>query len=86
MKLHVFDTFAYSQSGKIIHFDVLIPELNEALAHKFALQWLASIGEPHAVIKPSGCTFCHSSSRFPQFADDVINQGFAIYKLEGCPA
>ncbi|MCE2572969.1 DUF2024 family protein [Motilimonas eburnea] len=86
MKLHVFDTFAYSPSGKIIHFDVLIPEMNESLAHKFALQWLASIGEPNATIRPTGCTFCHTAANLPQFADEVTQQGFAIYKLEGCPA
>ncbi|MCE2595055.1 DUF2024 family protein [Motilimonas cestriensis] len=86
MKLHVFDTFAYSPSGKIIHFDVLIPEKNELQAQQYALQWLASIGEPEATIKPSGCLFCHTSASLPQFADDVLKTGFAIYKLEGCPA
>ncbi|WP_158587121.1 hypothetical protein [Motilimonas pumila] len=30
--------------------------------------------------------FCYSSASLPQFADEVKRQGFAIYKLEGCPA
>ncbi len=86
MKLHVFDTFAYSSTGKILHFDVLIPDLNESLAHEYALQWLASIGESDATIRPSGCTFCHTVADLPQFTDEVTRKGYAIYKLEGCPA
>ncbi|MCE9685716.1 MULTISPECIES: DUF2024 family protein [Shewanella] len=86
MKLHVFDTFAYSKTGKILHFDVLLSERNEVKAHQRAIEWLDSIGEQGATIKPRGCTFCHTVADAPQFADEVARNGYAIYKLEGCPA
>ncbi|WP_158587119.1 DUF2024 family protein [Motilimonas pumila] len=47
MTLHVFDTFSYSGSGRILHFDVLLPEKDEQRAIACARQWLTSIGDDY---------------------------------------
>lgn len=86
MSVHVFDTYAYTASGKRLHFDVLLPTKDAALALITAKKWLSEIGEEGAEIRRGGCAFCHSTASLPEYDDTIKKQGYAIYKLEGCPA
>ena len=83
---HVFDTYAKTPKGRIMHFDVVIDEQNQDLALRYAKAWLADIGEPDAQVTPSNCVFCHSAEPPPALRQQIEAQGFAIVKLEGCPA
>lgn len=83
--LHVFDTFATSAHGRIMHFDVIIDSQDEAQAMEAARSWLKKIGEASVEVKVKSCVFCHSVSS-QQLADVVAREGYAIYKLDGCPA
>ena len=86
MSVHVFDTYAYTASGQRLHFDVLLPTKDPALALVIAKQWLTEIGEADAEIRREGCAFCHTAAALPEFDETIAKQGYAIYKLEGCPA
>ncbi|WP_434341348.1 DUF2024 family protein [Motilimonas cestriensis] len=86
MSVHVFDTYAYTAAGKRLHFDVLLPTRDAELALTIAQKWLSEIGEEGAEIRSGGCSFCHSAASLPEFDDTIKKQGYAIYKLEGCPA
>ncbi|GIU20676.1 MULTISPECIES: DUF2024 family protein [unclassified Shewanella] len=86
MSIHVFDTYAYTTSGKRIHFDVLLPKRDAELALTIAKQWLNEIGEQGAEIRSDGCSFCHTAPSVPEYDEAIKRQGYAIYKLEGCPA
>ncbi|USH02225.1 DUF2024 family protein [Grimontia kaedaensis] len=85
MAIHVYDTYATSSSGKILHFDVLLREKSDELAVKYAKAWLAEIGEADAMVKSGNCAFCHTTADLPQFDSEIDEKGYAIYKLEGCP-
>ncbi|MGR9054183.1 MAG: DUF2024 family protein [Gammaproteobacteria bacterium] len=82
---HVFDTYAKTAKGRIMHFDVVLDEQDREQAIKYAKQWLESIGEPDAGINQSQCVFCHSTEAPPEMRQQIDEQGYAIYKLEGCP-
>ena len=86
MAIHVYDTFAHTATGKIMHFDVLISTRDDQKAFDYARQWLAEIGEQNAKVKSGNCAFCHTTADLPQFSDEIKRKGYAIYKLEGCPA
>ncbi|MCE2572961.1 DUF2024 family protein [Motilimonas eburnea] len=86
MSVHVFDTYAYTSKGKRLHFDVLLPTKDAELALTTARKWLTEIGEADAEIRRGGCAFCHTSISVPEFDETIKQQGYAIYKLEGCPA
>ncbi len=85
MQAHVFDTFAKCKNGRIMHFDVITLKKDELQAQQFARLWLIQIGEPDAEIKPGACAFCHTTTAIDPFIEAIKQDGFAIYKLEGCP-
>ncbi|CAG1020376.1 hypothetical protein MTYM_00228 [Methylococcales bacterium] len=69
-----------------MHFDVVIPTQDPALALASAHAWLKEIGEENATVKTENCCYCHSEPGTPpNMARDLETQGYAIYKLEGCP-
>ncbi|MFO1417716.1 MAG: DUF2024 family protein [Methylotetracoccus sp.] len=85
-EIHVFDTYATSSSGRIMHFDVILPERDPARAEACAREWLAAIGEGAAELKANACCYCHSEAGAPaDMQAEIDRQGYAIYKMEGCP-
>lgn len=85
-QIHVFDTYATGRSGRIMHFDVVIPEKDAGKAMAFAREWLQSIGEEGASLTQERCCYCHSESRAPAAIEsEIAAQGYAIYRMEGCP-
>lgn len=83
---YVFDTYAKTARGKIIHFDVVIDEQDQQKALDYAQKWLQSIGITDATITSGNCCFCHSLEAPQALRAEIDAQGYAIYKLEGCPA
>jgi hypothetical protein len=85
-RIFVFDTFARSAAGRILHFDVVLPENDHSRALEAARAWLAGLGLEGAVVNPENCCYCHSEPTAPTgMRDEIASRGFAIYKLEGCP-
>ena len=82
---HVFDTYAKTAQGRIMHFDVVLDEKNAAKALGYAQTWLESIGVHDAVVTQENCVFCHSAETPAELLKQIDSQGYAIHKLEGCP-
>ena len=84
--IHVYDVWATSAAGRILHFDVLLPVQDDALALQSAKAWLTAIGEENASVSAQTCSFCHTEAAAPPaMAEDIQRQGYAIFKMEGCP-
>jgi hypothetical protein len=81
---HVFDTYAKTSKGKIMHFDVVLDDKDADKALAYALLWLQSIGEEQATVTQENCVFCHSVEVTADLRLQIDEQGYAIYKLEGC--
>lgn len=82
---HIFDTYAKTAQGKTLHFDVVLDEQDPAKALAYAKQWLVSIGEGNAAVDSRTCLFCHSAQAPLELRSQIESQGYAIYKMEGCP-
>ncbi|SJM94831.1 conserved hypothetical protein [Crenothrix polyspora] len=82
---HIFDTYARTAQGKIMHFDVVLDEKDASKALSCAKAWLESIGVHDAVVTQENCLFCHSAEAPPELRKQIYSQGYSIYKLEGCP-
>jgi hypothetical protein len=82
---HVFDTYAKTADGKKLHFNVVLDEQDQQKAIDYAKQWLASIEFEDAVVTPENCYFYHSVEAPAVMRADIDKQGYAIYKMEGCP-
>jgi hypothetical protein len=82
---HVFDTYATTQKGRIMHFDIVLDDQNPELALRYAKQWLQSIGEVEAIVTLKTCVFCHSAEPPLALRNDINQHGYAVIKMEGCP-
>lgn len=82
---HVFDTYAKTVQGRTLHFNVVLDEDDQQKALGFAKQWLASIDLEDAVVTPENCYFYHSLEAPAAIRADIDKNGYAIYKMEGCP-
>lgn len=82
---HVFDTYARTRKGTVMHFDVVLDENDQQKAIKCAKLWLSSIGQDDAAVSAENCYFCHSVEAPPELRRQIDTLGYAIYKMEGCP-
>jgi hypothetical protein len=82
---HVFDTYAKTNKGKTLHFDVVLDEQDQQKALHYAKAWLKTIGHDEATGTSENCYFCHSVEALAELRQQINNQGYAIYKLAGCP-
>jgi len=82
---HVYDTFAKTSKGITMHFDVVLDQQDQGLALTYAKEWLQSIGHADATVAQENCCFCHSAEATPEMREQINVQGYAIYKMEGCP-
>lgn len=82
---HVFDTYAKTAQGRTLHFNVILDEDDQQQALGFAKQWLDSIDLEDAVVTPENCYFYHSLEAPAAIRADIDKNGYAIYKMEGCP-
>ncbi len=82
---HVFDTYVKTSKGMIMHFDVVLDDKDQQKALNSAQLWLQSIGEERATLTQENCVFCHSTGVSEDLRKQIDQQGYAIYKLEGCP-
>lgn len=82
---HVFDTYAKTAQGRIMHFDVVLDEKDSTKALNYAKAWLETLGVQDAVVTQENCLFCHSAEAPAELRKQIDSQGYAIYKLEGCP-
>lgn len=86
MKIDVYDTYATSKAGKIIHFDVLLPNgEGKEKAVEYARNFLEEIGESADSLKQEKCNFCHSENADAQLKEYINKYGHFILQMEGCP-
>lgn len=85
-QIHVFDTYATCSDGRIMHFDVILPEKDAGKALSYAREWLTEIGEADAALGQERCCYCHSEAQAPaEMENEFAKRGYAIYRMEGCP-
>ena len=85
MKVDVYDTYAYTSEGDLLHFDVLLPSSNGERAADYAREWLQNIGINIDRINQDQCRFCHTEAANPEVKKQVKKHGYFILQMEGCP-
>lgn len=85
MNIAVFDTYATTHNGAVLHFDVLVPLGSEPRAEEFARQWLAQIGLAHDAAELQTCRYCHNEIPQPGVLSHLLEHEYYILQMEGCP-
>ena len=87
MKIDVFDSYAKTMDGRLMHFDIFVPSgTSPEIALQHGKDWLKSLGENPIGLEQARCSFCHTEVANPEVQRTVENKGFFILQMEGCPA
>lgn len=86
MKVSVFDTYVRRADGRIMHFDILVPDTQKDLAvvHGYGREFLKSKGEAAAVLGTRECRFCHVEHATAAMEKSIQERGYFIIEMENC--
>lgn len=86
MKVSVWDTYVQREDGKVMHFDILVPNevTDEETIFGFGKQYLKTklFATEHLTAKE--CKFCHIEQATEQIISSIENVGFHIIEMENC--
>ena len=86
MEIEVYDTYATSEKGVKIHFDVMLAiGGNEGHASSYAQDFIKQITEATDFIKLDSCKFCHTEEATTNVSEKVEKDGYCIVPIENCP-
>lgn len=86
MNVDVYDTYARTAEGELLHFDVLVEQGSGDIALRYAAEWLHSIQISASEINQENCRFCHTETTTPEIERQIEEQGYFILQMEGCPS
>ena len=86
MRIAVFDTYVTRPDGRVMHFDILVPEASNQLETvlQHGRRYLAAKGLPTDTLTAQECRFCHMESATDEVQAAVGEDGFAILELGNC--
>ena len=86
MKVSVWDTYVTREDGKLMHFDILVPnKLNdEQIILKYGATYLKSKAFKTERITSEICNFCHIEQATDAIMHQIENKGFSIIEMENC--
>ena len=86
MEIEVYDTYATSEKGIKIHFDVMLAiGGNEGHASSYAQDFIKRITESTDFFKLDSCKFCHTEEATTNVSEKVEKDGYCIVPIENCP-
>ena len=85
MEIEVYDTYATSEKGIKIHFDVMLPiGGNEGKASNYAHDFINIIAESTDSVKLDSCKFCHTEEAKADVSEKVEKDGYCIVPIKNC--
>jgi hypothetical protein len=86
MKIAVFDTYVTRPDGRLMHFDILVPDASRAQEQvlAFGRRYLAARGLPAHQLSAEECRFCHMEIAPEPVVEQIAREGFAIIELANC--
>lgn len=86
MRVSVFDTYVTRNDGRVMHFDILVPESEQGLEkiYSFGQDFIASKNEKGRLLSARECKFCHIEDAAPEIVASIDKQGFHIIEMENC--
>ena len=86
MEIEVYDTYAQSENGSKIHFDVMLPiGGDEPTAKKKVKEFVENISENTSPIRLESIQFCHTETVKLEVEEKVAKDGYCIVPIENCP-
>ena len=85
MKVAVYDTHVTKNNGKIMHFDIIVPDgTHYDSVLDFGKAYLKSVGQEGQPLSAKECEFCHTEQASSAVNDSIRAHGFHIVEMDGC--
>lgn len=86
MKIAVYDTYVRRADGRLMHFDILVPDTEKDVEkiHGYGREFLKSKGQGAAILGVRECRFCHVERGTPEMVKAIENIGYFIIEMENC--
>jgi hypothetical protein len=86
MRVAVWDTYVTRKDGKVMHFDIILPEekSNEATVYRYGLEYLIARGQAGQELGSNECKLCHFERLKPHQEESILQKGYYIYEMENC--
>lgn len=85
MKVAVWDTYVTRKDGKIMHFDILVNENDNAdEVFEYGKKYLKTVSQEGQTLTSKECKFCHIDKAPEAIENQIIKNGFSIIEMENC--
>lgn len=85
MKVAVWDTYVTRKDGKIMHFDILVEDTENAdKVFEYGREYLKTVLQEGQPLTSSECNFCHISVAPAEVENQIRTNGFSILEMENC--
>lgn len=86
MEVAVWDTYVPRLDGKIMHFDILVPNTlkDTQIIFGYGQDYLSTKSFKTGELSTKECTFCHIQSASPEIRERIAKDGYYIIEMENC--
>lgn len=85
MKVAVWDAYVTRNDQKIMHFDILVTEIQDASQIlEFGKKYLKSVGQEGQELSSKECRFSHIDKASLQTEKQIQENGFSIIEIKNC--
>ena len=86
MQVAVWDTYVTRKDGKVMHFDIIVPDdlEDENKIYNFGKEYLKTKGQEGQPLTSEESKYCHTEKIKPQWIADIREKGYYIYEMENC--
>ncbi|WP_299110789.1 DUF2024 family protein [uncultured Winogradskyella sp.] len=86
MKVAVWDTYVSREDGKLMHFDIVVPDYikNESIVFGFGETYLKNKPFKTGSITSKECQFCHMEKAPNNIVSEIKVKGYYIIEMEYC--
>ena len=86
MKIAVWDTYVERENGKVMHFDILVPNMitDEQTVFNFGLEYLKTKPFQTSQLSAKECQLCHIEQATAEIISSIEKKGFSIIEMENC--
>lgn len=86
MKVAVWDTYVTRKDGRIMNFDILVPEsqTDKVVIYGYGKIYLESKGIPNYTLTTNHCSLCHIEKATEPVIASIEQHGYHIVELKNC--
>ncbi len=85
MKVAVWDTYVKRPDGRIMHFDIIVPDgTPQEKVYSFGLEYLRSKGLSKSTLTQKESRYCHSEMARSEVQKAISEKGYYIFEMENC--